>query len=347
MISFITSGGLLAQGDAVLAAVSGGADSVALVHMLARLSAALDFSLAVAHLNHCLRGMESDEDQTFVEDLSKSLGLCCHSRSIDVKAYGKENSLSLEEAARNARYGFLFETAALHGFNKIATAHHADDNAELFLMNLFRGSGLTGLKTMGPIGHHGRVIRPLIETDKETLLAYITDNALAFRTDSSNADTSFLRNRIRHELLPLLDTQYRKGIGRTLTRTARILGDDELFLNETVASLFEKALVGETKNSVILSISAFSEVSIAARRRIVRTAMLRVKSNLRRITFDHVENVLNLLSTDDKQETVKSLDLPDRLRVVRHNDHLVFRLEEGPLRETPALERKTHGVQRK
>ncbi len=342
IVSLITSGGLIAQGDAVLAAVSGGSDSVALVTMLARLSPHMGFSLAVAHLNHKLRDVESDEDQAFVEDLSRSLGLVCHSRCIDVKTYGKENGLSLEEAARNVRYAFLFETADRHGFNKIATAHHTDDNAELFLMNLFRGSGLTGLKTMGPTGHRGRVIRPLIETDKETLLSYIRDNALAFRTDSSNADVSFLRNRIRNDLLPLLETQYQKGIGRILTRTARILGEDEIFLKETVDALFNKALVCVKENSVTLSTAALSGCHVAARRRIVREAMFRVKSNLRRISFDHVESVLNLLATADPRKTVRSLDLPDRLRVIRHDGHLVFRLEDGPLRETPVMERKSH-----
>jgi tRNA(Ile)-lysidine synthase len=324
--------GLFCSGDSLLVAVSGGADSVALVHMLASIEKGSGLRLGIAHLNHELRGTESDEDQTFVERLAESLGLPFFSERVNVKAYQKTHGLSLEEAARNVRYPFLFETANHHGYDKIATAHHADDNAELFLMNLFRGSGPQGLKAMEATGHDGRVIRPLIGTGRNAILAYIEKNGLTYRTDSSNHDRSFQRNRIRHDLLPLLEKDYQKGVGAIITRTAGIIAEDESFVDEMVEPMFRRAVVDEQENMISLSVSTFSEYPKAAQRRVIRKAMFHVKKNLRRITFLHTEKVVELIHANSD---LTSLDFPDRLRVIRKGDLLHFRMEETPLRDTP------------
>jgi tRNA(Ile)-lysidine synthase len=332
VIDTIDSNGLLCSGDTILVAVSGGADSVALVHMLANISHEFGLKIGVAHLNHELRGSESDEDQTFVEHLAERLELPCYSERVNVKTHQKTQGQSLEEAARNARYTFLFDTANRHGYGKIATAHHADDNAELFLINLLRGSGPQGLKAMGATGHHGRVIRPLIETNRNTLLAYIKDKHLTYRTDSSNDDRSFLRNRIRHDLLPLLEKDYRTGVSGILTRTAGILADDESFIDEMVEPMFRRAVADQKENMISLSVPILSEYPKAAQRRVIRKAMHHVKKNLKRITFLHTEKAVELIHAN---RDVTSLDFPDRLRVIRKDDHLFFRMEKTPLRDTP------------
>lgn len=328
----IGSNGLLCSDDTILVAVSGGADSVALVHMLAGIRNFFGLKIGVAHLNHELRGPESDEDQTFVEHLAETLGLPFYTDRVNVKAYQKTHGLSLEEAARNVRYTFLFETANCHGYGKITTAHHADDNAELFLMNLFRGSGPQGLKAMGPTGHHGRVIRPLIETGRDTILAYIKTNDLTYRTDSSNHDRAFLRNRIRHELLPLLEKDYQTGVSGVITRTAGIIAEDESFVDEMIEPMFRRAVVDEQENMISLSAPTLSEYPKAAQRRVIRKAMFHVKKNLRRITFMHTEKVIELIHANSD---LSSLDFPDRLRVIRKGNLLHFRMEETPLRDTP------------
>ena len=328
---------LASPGDSVLVAVSGGADSTALLHILASLAPVLGLNLAVAHLNHQLRGGESDEDQTFVEKLAVSLGLPCYTGREDVRAFGKKHRLNLEEAARRLRYRFLFDTADRHGATTIATAHHADDNAELFLMNLFRGSGSAGLKTMGPRGHGGRVIRPFVDTTRQDILAYLHENHHSFRHDRSNDDRTFLRNRIRHDLLPLIENSYQQGIGRTLNRTARIFGDDEAFLDDITESIFQEAVREQTDQSLTLAVSVLASRHRAILRRVIRKAMGHVKKDLRRISFVHTEQAVDLLFMDG---TLRSLDFPGRLRAIRRDDILVFRREDGPLRKTPILERK-------
>lgn len=328
----IETNGLLCSGDPVLVAVSGGADSVALIHILASIEKVLDLRLGVAHLNHELRGAESDGDQTFVELLAESLGLPFYTERVNVKTYQKAHGLSLEEAARNVRYPFLFETASRNGYDKIATAHHADDNAELFLMNLFRGSGPQGLKVMEATGHNGRVIRPLIETGRNVILAYIEKNGLTYRTDSSNHDRTFLRNRIRHDLLPLLEKDYQTGVSGIITRTAGIIAEDESFVDEMVEPMFRRAVVDEQENMISLSVPTFSEYPKAAQRRVIRKAIFHVKKNLRRITFLHTEKVAELIHANSN---LTSLDFPDRLRVIRKDDLLHFRMEGTPLRDTP------------
>lgn len=336
VLEIIRRENLVVPGDSVLVAVSGGADSTALLHILAGLAPGLGVNLAVAHLNHQLRGGESDEDQTFVEQLAASLGLPFYSKREDVRAFGKKHRLNLEESARRLRYRFLFDTADCHGATTIATAHHADDNAELFLMNLFRGSGSSGLKTMGPRGHGGRVIRPLVDTTRQDILVYLHENHLSFRHDRSNDDRTFLRNRIRHELLPLIENSYQQGIGRTLNRTARIFGDDEAFLDGITESIFQEAVREQTDQSLTLAVSVLASRHRAIQRRVIRKAMGYVKKDLRRISFVHTEQAVDLLAMDG---TLRTLDFPGRLRAVRKDDVLVFRREDGPLRQTPALER--------
>lgn len=144
-------------------------------------------------------------------------------------------------------------------------------------MNLFRGSGPQGLKTMGATGHNGRVIRPLIETDRATILAYIKTNDLTYRTDSSNHDRSFLRNRIRHELIPLLEKDYQTGVSGIITRTAGIITEDESFIDEIVEPMFRRAVVDEQETMISLSVPTLSEYPKAAQRRVIRKAMFHVK----------------------------------------------------------------------
>lgn len=334
----ITDNRLLRSGETILAAVSGGADSVALLHMLNRIGPEFGVGLAVAHVDHGLRGMESDEDRFFVERLSERLGLRCHSIKTDVLEFSRKNRLSLEEAGREARYRFLFDTSESMGYEKIATAHHEDDCTELFFMNLFRGSGPSGLKTMGASGFNGRVIRPLIGMRRKEILSYIEENKLNYRNDSSNADRSFLRNRIRLDLIPLLEENYNGGIKGIVARTASIIRKDEDFLNQVIAPLFREAVAEEKENSVSLSVSKLTGHHPAALSRIIRKAIFRVKKNLRRISSLHTDLAADLLSGDGN---LRSIDLPDRLRVIRNGNLLIFRIEDGPLRTTPVSVGKT------
>ena len=218
---------LLPRGGTVLCAVSGGADSVCLLHVLRRLRDELGFRLEAAHFNHCLRGEESDRDEAFVRSLCESLGVMAHFGRGDVAAFASENGLGTEDAARKLRYEFLERTADIAGAAAIATAHTADDNAETMLLNLARGAGLRGLS--GIPERRGRVIRPMLGMTRSQVEAYLSENCLEHVEDSSNAEDDYARNRIRHHAVPALRS-VNPEFSRAASRAAVLLRRDEEFL---------------------------------------------------------------------------------------------------------------------
>lgn len=221
--------GLIRRGERILAAVSGGTDSVALLVLLHHSIVPLDISVAAAHYDHGLRGKESEGDADFVRDLGRALDI-----PVIVGSATTEDGLSykragLEAAARQARYAFLASAAASAGADKIATGHTADDQAETFLIRLLRGSGGRGLRGILP-WREDQVIRPLLNTRRSALRTFLAGRRIPFRTDSTNADRRFLRNRVREEVLPLLE-EINPSIVETLCRQARFLGRDEASLS--------------------------------------------------------------------------------------------------------------------
>ena len=216
VLTFVRGQQMLAPGDTLICAVSGGADSMALLWAMYLLREKLQIRLEAAHFNHNLRGAESDGDAAFVEDFCRSHGIYCHMGSAQVAAGPK----GLEAAARAARYGFL---ESLPG--KIATAHTADDNAETLLMHLLRGTGLTGLGGIAPI--RGNLIRPMLTVTRKEVEQFLEQEKIPYRTDSSNLEDTFLRNRLRHHVMPLLQ-QENQNIAAALSATAlRLRRDDE------------------------------------------------------------------------------------------------------------------------
>jgi len=230
---------LIEKGDKVLVAVSGGPDSVALLMALIQLSKKLKFTLAAAHLNHRLRGKEADEDANFVKALAKSLNIPLASKEVDIKSLKQRRGGSIEEVARDERYAFLCSTAAKMGCNKIALGHNLNDNAETTLMNLLRGSGVKGLGGIPPHRQMNGVelIRPLIAVTRKEILAYLRRRKAKYRTDSTNVDTTFKRNRIRHKLIPLLGRDYNPKVTLILGETARVMRQTNQYLESEVQRL--------------------------------------------------------------------------------------------------------------
>jgi tRNA(Ile)-lysidine synthase len=194
-------------GDRVLVAVSGGADSVALIYLLETLAPLFSFRLAIAHLNHCLREKESDRDAEFVLRLAQKLNLPVYLEKKDVHKYKRRHKLSLEEAARQVRYRFFNQVAKENGFNKIALGHHYDDNAELVLMFILRGSGPLGLSGI-PAVRGDKIVRPLINVRRSEIIDYLTEKKLEYVSDTSNTDLNHQRNKLRHDLIPNILTSY-------------------------------------------------------------------------------------------------------------------------------------------
>jgi tRNA(Ile)-lysidine synthase len=303
---------MLAAGDSVLIAVSGGPDSVTLAHVLHTLAADYRLRMAIAHLNHCLRGKDADRDAEFAAQIARQLDLPFYGEKKDVRQFQHSAHLSLEEAARKLRYGFFDEICARYGFNKIAVGHHSNDNAELVLMNLLRGSGPLGLSGIAPV-RDGNIIRPLIRLKRSEIDDYIAERKLAFVTDASNSDLSFRRNRIRHHLIPELEKTYNPAIIETLNRLAAIMRDEDLWVENVLQQDVDNCISVTGPGTVSIDLDRFEGLAAALRRRILRKAILSAKKDLRRITLAHIDAVLALA---DKSPQTGCLDLPDGIRVV-------------------------------
>jgi len=325
----ITDLEMFQSGDNVLTAVSGGPDSVALVHILFELAPRYAFKLGIAHLNHGLRQENSDQDAEFVASLADQLDLPFYHEKVDVRKYRRQHRLSLEEAARKVRYTFLNEIAQRNGFNKIALGHHIDDNAELILMYLFRGSGPQGLTGIPPM-RDGKIVRPLIDLKRSEIMDYINAGKWLYVSDESNADLAFLRNKIRHQLIPELKTSYNPKIVEALNRLASIIRSEEEWIDQLVRPIFKRVVSDASQENLRLSIAPLQKQPLAAKRRIIRKAILSVHGDLRRITLSHVDAVIHLADTGpDPGE----LDLPDHLKVSRRGAEIVFMHQGRRLRK--------------
>jgi len=317
------------RGDSVLVGVSGGPDSVALLHILTSLSSELSIRLGVAHLNHCLRQEDSDRDAVFVASLSRKLGLPCFIGKEDVFAIQQRKKQSLEDTARQIRYAFFQQIADEKGFGKIATGHHQEDNAEVVLMDIFRGCGSKGISGIPPV-RDGRIVRPLIGIPQSKIYEFLDEKGLPYRIDASNQDMRYLRNKVRHQLIPILKSSYNPQIIETLDRLSIIARSDESWIDDIIDSLFKNALLSEKeKGCITLSAAAVNAQHVAAQRRLIRRAISQVKGDLKRIRLSHVESIIRLLK---KRPAYGRLDLPDRIWVNLIEDQLVFVKEKKPLR---------------
>ena len=310
---------LIAPGDKVLVAVSGGADSVALLYLLEQFSKELDYELFVAHLNHLTRGKESDEDASFVEKEANKLSLPVFIDKIDVKKSGLKSSF--QESARILRYQFLEDVLMSIKGNKIALGHTAGDRIETVLMNLLRGTGLRGLAGI-PVAR-GHVIRPLLSCTRSEIESFLDEQNLIYRTDSSNNETKYLRNKIRHEVIPFLRT-FNPDISGNLLGLAEIARGEEQWMSEKTRELYLQ-LVKNEKGNLSFEITGFESQPLAMKRRLVRETFYRLNGSLREITALHVQQVLDLFS---RARVGYWLKLPGNVRVVCGYETVCFSLSD-------------------
>lgn len=307
--------------DKVLAGVSGGPDSVALLHILTRLAPKWKLTIGAAHLDHALRNKESQRDADFTAALCKKLNIPFFKKKANVAAYQEQKKISTEMAGRHIRYAFFKQVAQKEGFNKIALGHHADDNAEVVLINLLRGSGPLGIAGIPP-NRDQTVIRPLIYLNRREISFYIKANGLACVLDSSNSDLHFLRNRIRHQLLPFLAEKYNPNITEALNRLALIARTEEDWLDNQTQDHFSRIMQAKG-DRIELNCGPLSKLPVALQRRIFRKAIRLAKGNLKRISYGHIDAVCRLLRED---AIGKSITLPDGLTARRDKtDLLLFR----------------------
>ena len=328
---------MIRPGDRVGVAVSGGADSVALLLMLLELRGKLGVVLSVVHFNHKLRGKASDADEKFVAKLAAKHGLEFHSASVYVAKKAKDERANLEDAARRARNDYFRSLAESGVCRRIAVAHTADDQAETVLAHLLRGTGLAGLGGIHPLA--GPVIRPLLSIRRSELRRFLRTQKQTWREDATNRDTKRMRARIRNKLLPLLEKQFQPAIVEHLTTLAELAREDEAFFDAQVEERatalvrkFEKGvriaimdLVGPSKKKEFNTADAESierkKTVLALSKRMVRRMVESVKPRAGQLGAGHVDLVLELARTG---KSGSSLSLPGGVEVRRERDALLF-----------------------
>ncbi len=345
VIASIREQNLISAGDKLVVAVSGGADSVCLLHILSRHRVDLNVELHIAHLNHQLRGAESDADASYVSDLVRKLGVPATIERRDVAMYHDRKGGSLEEAAREVRYGFLSDVSRTVQATKVVTGHTRDDHIETILLHLLRGAGTAGLcglqsRSILPYGENGSqldVVRPLLELTRQETVAYCRRHRLAPRSDSSNESFAFLRNRVRLELLPVLRS-YNPGIDRALLRLADIAGDDISFIEEQ-ASLLLPDLACKDGDALYLDINKMLALPRAIQRQVFRKAVKQLRGSLKDVEADHIESMVESLS----KPAGKRFYLPDGLTLSTEYGRLVLTPTRSsvcplpPLQDTAAI----------
>ncbi len=294
--------GLVCSGDRLLVAVSGGADSVALLHLLSRLAPGYPFELVVAHLDHRLRP-ESATDAEFVARLCGDLGVPLTVGEEDVAGNAVRLGIGLEDAGRRARRAFLEGAAREQGCRAILLGHHADDQAETVLFRLLRGSGVSGLAAMQP--QCGPYLRPLLSFRREELREYLRRNRLSWCEDASNSDPAFSRNRIRHQLLPAL-AEYNPQIVDALIRLSRQAADEEIYW-EGVSGAFLGRFGRQSEDGFEVPVEELVRLDRAERRRALRAFLARARGSLAGIEAEHIDRIDALLVANRPQA---DLDLP-------------------------------------
>jgi tRNA(Ile)-lysidine synthase len=270
---------LFASGDRVLVAVSGGPDSVALLHILIQLGPVLGLELGVAHYDHGLRGEDSRGDADFVANLAQRLGLPCHLGRGEVKAAARRDKVSVQMAARKLRRQFFQTTRNDHAYTRLALGHNADDQVELFWLRLLRGAGLEGLRGMEPATAEG-LVRPLLGVGKAVLLAWLEQENLSYRVDASNLSRAYLRNRVRLDLLPHLTQHYNPRLSQTIWRTQALLREDEFLLRRDTVAAWDRVSRRLAADCFALELDRFFGLDEALQRRVLRFGVSTISPGL-------------------------------------------------------------------
>lgn len=283
--------GLFAPGDTILVAVSGGSDSVALLCLLSELAPSWTLTLRVMHVNHGLRGEESEEDVRFVTALCDRLGVPLTHERVELGiGAGRLKGRSIQEAAREVRYAALLRASGALGAGKIAVGHTADDQAETLMMWMLRGAGAAGLAGIPPVRDR-RIIRPLLELSRAEVLDYLRTRGVTFRTDSSNAKLHYVRNRVRHELVPALK-RFNPAVLEILVRQADILREEDFCLEQMASELLLTMAQERTGGELVLDRTPLLSLPLALQRRVVRAALRRTMGTVQGPSFGAVAAVL-------------------------------------------------------
>lgn len=340
--STITKYHMTNNDDRVVIALSGGPDSVFLLHALDKLKKILNVSLYAFHLNHGLRGEEADRDMEFCENLCNRMKIPIQVVRRDVAAFAHENGLSVEEAGHQLRYSIYKDMLEHFGADIIATGHTFDDQAETVLMRLLSGAGKKGLAGIAPV-REGYIIRPLIEVRKQEILDFLEWSNIRYKLDSTNLDDSMLRNRIRNVLIPLLKEKFNPQVEENLCRIATIFQEEMNYLDETTGSLLNR-YARVTENRAVLDIEETLSLSPFIAKYLLRRLVAVFSGSLKDISFEHTNSLFDLLES----RSGSSVILPGGLKAEREYRFLVItrRGDGEESEELPEIRLNIPGVTR-
>lgn len=303
VIETVRREGLIEKGDRVIVALSGGPDSVCLIHILSKISKEYGFTIYAAHFNHQIRGLAAHRDALYSMELCDSLGIRCFLKSVDVPSYAKEKKLTMEEAARILRYEMLFQLKKETGSDKIAVAHNLDDQAETVMMRIMRGTGLNGLKGMDYRRPDG-IIRPLMDVLKADIEKYCKDNQLEPRIDHTNLEDEYTRNKIRIHLLPYIEKEYASNIKEILSRMANSLREDSQYIESTADEIYERVSSVIDRDTVRIDLDLIESEDISITKRILRNAYRQIEGSYNGLETVHLDGILDLIQSPRKEARI-------------------------------------------
>lgn len=287
---------LIKEGDKIVVGVSGGPDSICLLHVLNLLKKKINVQIYVAHINHMIRD-EAESETEYVQEFCRKIGIECFVKRMDVQEYAKQNKMGTEEAGRIIRYEFFDEVAKKVSANKIATAHNSNDKAETVLLNILRGSGIAGLKGIEPI-RNNKYIRPLIEITREDIEEYCKTNNLEPKIDKTNLECTYKRNKVRNELIPYVKKEYNPNFLKTINRLSEVAIEENEYMEKVTKQTFKEIVVETCKNQITLDLKKFNNLELVIKRRVILYTINEVIGNTMGIEKINIDEIIKLCANN-------------------------------------------------
>ena len=296
VINTIKRYNLIQSGDKVVLGVSGGPDSISMLNILNEIKEEWQFEIYVAHINHMIR-KEANDDEKYVQQYCEKNNIQCFVKRVNVQEIANIQKIGTEEAGRNIRYEFFEEVLQKVGANKIAIAHNKNDKIETIVMNLLRGSGLSGLKGIEPIREQ-RIIRPLIECERQEIEQYCEQYKLNPRIDKTNFENDYTRNKIRNIVIPYIKNKFNPNIIETMDRLSRVATDESNYIELQAQKKYKEIVIEKTQHQIILNLKRFNELDEVIKKRIILLAIKDIKGSTQRIEKVHIEDIIKLCANN-------------------------------------------------
>ena len=323
VLETITKFGLIKSGDRLVLAVSGGPDSIFMLDVLNKININknidLNFNIVVCHVNHMIRE-EANSEEEFVKDFCKKINVECYTKRIDVLNYANNKKIGTEEAGRMVRYDFFEEVLKITNSNKIAVAHNKNDKAETVIMNVLRGSGISGLRGIEPIRNE-KYIRPIIEIERKEIEKYCEENQLEPRIDKSNFENIYTRNKVRNIVIPYVKENFNPNIIETLTRLSELVTEEDEFINRIVKQKYENLLMNFKVGEIVLNLKDFNKEEKVIKKRLIIYTVTKLCGTSKGLEKIHIDDIIKLC---DKNIGNKFLTPNKNLKVLIKDKKIFF-----------------------